>query len=279
MRRPLIAGNWKLHKTVAEALAFVRELKGHLQNPVLGSTSPTGSGNAAAAGSPGQAQAQGRCEVAVLPCYTALWAVAQELSGSSISLGAQEVFYEQSGAFTGAISADQLKDVGCRYVLVGHSERRQFFGETLESSQKRLKAALQAGLEPILCVGETLSEREEGSTEQVVERQLEAAIAGLDEPELGRVLLAYEPVWAIGTGQVATPEQAQEVHAFLRSKVGSRSSVVAEEMRLLYGGSVKPENAAALFAKPDIDGALVGGASLKVPAFEGIIAAAQPASR
>jgi len=248
-RQPFIAGNWKMHKTLAEARALARDIRG--------------------GAAPGR-----RAEVALAPPYTALAAVAAELTGSDIRLAAQDTFWEKQGAYTGAISPAMLADVGCHYVIVGHSERRQHFGETDETVNKKLTAVLAAGLTPILCVGETKAEREADQTFQVVRRQLERGL-GAFKPTTGAALVvAYEPVWAIGTGLTATPAQAQEVHAFLRSLLREFLGPAAEEIRIQYGGSVTPDNAATLLAQPDIDGALVGGASLKPELFLPIIAAA-----
>ena len=247
-RRVMIAGNWKLNKTVAEAQEFVRELR--------------------------RLTAQVRdCDIVIAPPYTALYPVAQRLEDSNIALSAQEAFYEASGAFTGTVSAALLKDVGCTYALVGHSERRQLFGETLETSSLRMKAVLEAGLRPILCIGETLEEREQERTVAVVSEQLDAAIEGVSLEDLERSVIAYEPVWAIGTGKVATPLQAQEVHAAIRERLRYRDAGLAEGMRLLYGGSVKPANAEELLSQADIDGVLVGGASLDPQSFADIIKA------
>jgi triosephosphate isomerase len=212
-----------------------------------------------------------RVDVAVAPPFTALAAVAGELQGSRIGLGAQNIHWESQGAFTGEISAAMLVDAGCRYVLCGHSERRQLFGDTDEAVQKKTKAALAAGLHPIVCVGETLPEREAGRTLEVVGRQVRAALSGLSAEQVGRLTVAYEPVWAIGTGKTATSAQAQEVHAALRAILRELAPAVAEAVRILYGGSVKPDNAAELMSQPDVDGALVGGASLKASDFTGII--------
>jgi triosephosphate isomerase len=242
----MIAGNWKMHKNVKEALELVRELR-RLLSQVRD------------------------CDLVVSPPYTALHAVHAALEDSNIAVAAQELFWESKGAFTGAISAGMLKDVGCTYALVGHSERRQLFGETLESSAKRVRAALDAGLGPILCIGETLAERQADKTNDVVAAQLDAGIQGLSTAELDRLVIAYEPVWAIGTGVVATPQQAQEVHAMIRERLRSRDAGVGEGMRILYGGSVKPDNARDLLGQVDIDGALVGGASLTADQFVGIV--------
>jgi triosephosphate isomerase len=249
-RRKVVAGNWKMNKTVPEALALVRELKGLV------------------------ASAQ-NVEVVVAPPFVALHAVAQELAGSNIRLAAQNCHWEASGAFTGEVSASMLKDVGCTYVILGHSERRQFFGETDETVNKRTRAALKAGLIPIVCVGETLAEREANRTLEVVERQVAGALAGFSASEVAGFVLAYEPVWAIGTGRTATSEQAQEVHAAIRAQLGRLyDGATAGQVRIQYGGSVKPDNAAELMGKPDVDGALVGGASLKAGDFAAIVRAA-----
>jgi triosephosphate isomerase len=214
-----------------------------------------------------------RAEVALAPPYTALAAVAGELAGSDIRLAAQDAFWEKQGAYTGAISAPMLADVGCHYVIIGHSERRQHFGETNDTVNRRLKAVLENGLAVILCVGETLVEREAGQTFEVVRMQLREGLGGVAAGS-DRLVIAYEPVWAIGTGKTATPQQAQEVHAFIRSLLREFMGPAAEEIRIQYGGSVTPNNAATLLTQPDIDGALVGGASLKSELFLPIIAAA-----
>lgn len=236
-----------MNKTIGEALELVRGLKATL---------------------PG---VEG-VEVAVAPPFTALYPVAQELKGSSIFLAGQNLFWEEKGAFTGEISPVMLKEVGCQYVIIGHSERRQYFGETDETANRKIHAALQIGLKVIFCIGETLQEREGGITFSVVERQLEKGLAGLDAKRIEGVVIAYEPVWAIGTGKTATPEQAEEVHQFIRNKLEKLySKTVSEGIRLQYGGSVTPENIHGLMAQPDIDGALVGGASLKVESFSRIV--------
>jgi triosephosphate isomerase len=247
-RQPLIAGNWKMHKTLAEAKSLARDIR--------------------------QGAAPGRrAEVALAPPYTALAAVAGQLSGSDIRLAAQDVFWEKQGAYTGAISPVMLADVGCHYVIVGHSERRQHFGETNHTVNLKVKAVLGAGLKVILCVGETREERESGQTTARVGEQLREGLAEVTADPEGLVI-AYEPVWAIGTGLTATPDQAQEVHAFIRSLLRELQGPAAEEIRIQYGGSVTPDNAATLLAQRDIDGALVGGASLKPELFLPIIAAA-----
>ncbi len=245
MRRLLVAGNWKMHKTVPEAVELVRELKFQLT------------------------QKRDR-EVLVCPPFTSLYPVGLELKGSFIKLGAQNMFYEEKGAFTGEISPVMLKDVGCSYVIVGHSERRHIFGENNELINKKFLSAIRHGLIPILCVGETLEERENGKTSEVVSEQVKRGIEGVNADD--EFVIAYEPVWAIGTGKTATPEIAQEVHQqireILRSELGNEK---AESVRILYGGSVKPENAKGLLEMPDIDGALVGGASLKAESFSKIV--------
>jgi triosephosphate isomerase (TIM) len=236
MRRPVIAGNWKMYKTVAEAVALAGEIR---------------------------AGAAGNAEVVVAPPFTALSAVAGVLRGSPVGLAAQNMHASVEGAFTGEVSPVMLKDVGCSHVILGHSERRQFFGETDEGVAKKSEASLAHGLCPIVCVGESLAERESDRTMEVVERQIERALRGLSADQVARILVAYEPVWAIGTGKVATPEQAQEVHAFLRQRITvSHGQPAADAVRILYGGSVKPENIGSLMGQGDIDGALVGGASL-----------------
>ncbi|HVP68829.1 MAG TPA: triose-phosphate isomerase [Anaeromyxobacteraceae bacterium] len=246
-RRKFVCGNWKMHKTSGEARTLVRELCS-----AVGALTD-------------------RVDVAVAPPFTALSAAASELGGSRIGLAAQNVHWEAQGAFTGEISAAMLKDAGCGYVLVGHSERRQFFGETDETVNRKARAALAAGLHPIVCVGETLPERESGRTLEVVGRQVREGLSGLGAAEVGRLTLAYEPVWAIGTGRTATSGQAQEVHAALRLVLQEIAPAAADAVRIQYGGSVKPDNAAELMAQPDVDGALVGGASLKAADFVQIV--------
>lgn len=246
-RQPFIAGNWKMHKTLAEATALARAIR--------------------------QGAAPGRrAEVGLAPPYTALAAVAQELAGSDIRLAAQDTHWEKQGAYTGAISPMMLADVGCHYVIVGHSERRQHFGETNHTVNLKVKAVLAAGLKVILCVGETKEERQADLTIARVGEQLREGLAGVTAAPAALVI-AYEPVWAIGTGLTATPDQAQEVHAFIRQEL-SRLLGDGGPYRIQYGGSVTPDNAATLLAQPDIDGALVGGASLKPELFLPIIAAA-----
>jgi len=250
IRKPIIAGNWKMHKTASEAVAFVRELK-------------------AAVGGIEE------IEVVVCPPFTALVPVAEALRGTGISMGAQDMYWEDKGAFTGEVSPVMLRDAGCKYVIIGHSERRQFFGETDNYVNSKVKAALEHGLIPIMCVGERIEERESGITEKVVRAQTEAGLAGLTADQVAGMVIAYEPVWAIGTGKTASDADAQQVIGFIRGLVsqlfGARA---AEQVRIQYGGSVKPQNTAGLMAQPDIDGALVGGASLDVESFAGIVKAA-----
>jgi triosephosphate isomerase (TIM) len=246
-RLPFMAGNWKMNKTTGEAIDLVRELK------------------AAISGVKG-------VEVAVAPPFTALYAVCKELEGSSIRLAAQNLYWEEKGAFTGEVSPLMLKEVGCHYVIIGHSERRQFFGETDETVNRRIKAALAQGLKVIFCIGETLKEREEGKTFSVIERQVEDGLKNLSDKEMKNIVIAYEPIWAIGTGKTATPGQAEEVHRFIRGKIEKLySQEVSEEIRIQYGGSVTPENIKGLMEQANIDGALVGGASLKAESFSKIV--------
>ncbi|MGZ3523932.1 MAG: triose-phosphate isomerase [Thermodesulfobacteriota bacterium] len=246
-RLPFMAGNWKMNKTVREAIDLVRELKTALSG------------------------AKG-VEVAVAPPFTALFAVHQEIEGSPIGLAAQNLYWEEKGAFTGEISPIMVKEVGCHYVIIGHSERRQFFGETNETVNRRIKAALAASLKVIFCIGETLQEREGEKTFSVIEKQIEGGLKGLGHKEIRNMVIAYEPVWAIGTGKTATPEQAEEVHGFIRRKLEKLySREVSEEIRIQYGGSVTPENVRGLMDQPNIDGALVGGASLKADSFSKIV--------
>ena len=246
-RMPLMAGNWKMHYTAAEAVALVEELK------------------------QGITRFHDR-EVVVAPTFTALAAVAKALSGSPIRLAAQNCHWEKQGAYTGEISPPMLKDVGCHYVIVGHSERRQYFRETDQEINRKAAALLAHGLAPILCIGETLEQRQGGKTLDVLGEQLSGGLSGLDVPPADRIVIAYEPVWAIGTGLTATTEQAQEAHAFIRERLVKRfNKTVANQIRILDGGSVKPDNVDALMAMPDIDGVLVGGASLKGPSFIRIV--------
>jgi triosephosphate isomerase (TIM) len=246
-RVKFVCGNWKMHKTVAEAVALVKAI------------------------GEGLGDASGRVQVAVAPPFTALHAAAQAAAGSPVEVAGQDVHWEPQGAFTGAVSAAMLAEAGCRHGIVGHSERRQLFGETDEGVRKKTAALLGAGLRPIVCVGETLAERESGRTLEVVDRQVRQGLAGLDATRLGQVTVAYEPVWAIGTGKTATTAQAQEVHAAIRSILRELGGSVADAIRIQYGGSVKPENAQELMSQPDVDGALVGGASLKAGDFLAIV--------
>ena len=246
-RLPFIAGNWKMNKTAGEAVELVRQLKATLSGVK-------------------------EVEVAVAPPFTALQAVQKELEGSSIRLAAQNLFWEEKGAYTGEISPPMLKELGCRYVIIGHSERRQLFGETDETVNKRMKATLHQGLDPIFCIGETLKEREEERAFAVIGDQLQGGLRGITEEEMDRVVIAYEPVWAIGTGKTATPQQAEEVHEFIRQRLSDLfSNGIAEKIRIQYGGSVTPDNVKALMSQKDIDGALVGGASLKPDTFSKIV--------
>jgi len=250
-RTPLIAGNWKMHKTVAEAEAFIGALLPRVS---------TSDG----------------VEVAVCPPFTALHAIVESTRGSRVAVYAQNMHQEDSGAFTGEVSAPMLTELDVGGVILGHSERRQQFGETDRALQLKVPAALAAGLQVVLCVGETEEERENGDTERKLRHQVQEGLARIDEAQLAEIVIAYEPIWAIGTGQVATAEQAQDAIAFVRALVADRSRENAERTRILYGGSVKPDNAAELLACPDIDGALVGGASLDAGAFAAIVAAATP---
>jgi len=243
MRKPLMAGNWKLNLTIEEAAGLagaLREAVGELEDR----------------------------EVMVAPVFTALSAVARVLEGSSIGLGGQNLYWEEKGAFTGEVSGPLLRDAGCSHVIIGHSERRQYFAETDESVNRRTRAALAAGLVPVVCVGETLEERESGRAQEVVERQVRGGLEGFSADEVSAIVLAYEPVWAIGTGKTATPDEADGVHAFIRGLISSAfGDIVSDRLRILYGGSVKPDNVDDLMARPHIDGALVGGASLKAESF------------
>jgi triosephosphate isomerase (TIM) len=242
-RRPLVAGNWKMHKTLAEAAALAREIcQGYTETM--------------------------KAEIVLAPPFTALTIVAREISGSAVRLAAQDMFWEKQGAYTGAISPLMLKDAGCQLVIIGHSERRQYFGETEDTVNKKIKAALENSLAPIVCIGETLVQRETQETMMVITSQLTEGLKGLTPQELSRLIIAYEPIWAIGTGRTATPDQAQEVHSVIRRQlVAQAGAEVAQGLRILYGGSVTPDNIRELAQAPDIDGALVGGASLKADSF------------
>jgi len=247
MRKPFIAGNWKMFTTAATAQQ-------------LGAAVAAGIGR------------EERVEVAVCPPYPYLSQVAQALRGSSVVLGAQDVYCEKEGAFTGEVSSAMLLDVGCRCVIIGHSERRHILGETDALINRKVQAALAAGLRVILCVGETLQERESDRTEAILEKQLVGGLVGISTASLAQLVIAYEPVWAIGTGRNATPEQAERAHAFLRRRIGAQyGEEAAQSLPIQYGGSVKPDNAASLLSQPDVDGALVGGASLQADQFLAIV--------
>jgi len=246
MRKPLMAGNWKMNKTVVEAVNMVKALK-----PAVADVKDV--------------------EILVCPTFTALFAVNNEIKDSNIKLGAQNLFWESKGAFTGEISPAMVKDTGCSYVIIGHSERRQYFGETDETVNKKTKAAFAAGLTPVVCVGETLQERENNITFKVIEKQVKDGLAGLTAEQSAQLVIAYEPVWAIGTGKTATPEQAQEVHAFIRKIYKDTYKDAADKARILYGGSVNPKNVSDLMKQPDIDGGLVGGASLEADSFTQLV--------
>lgn len=246
-RKPIIAGNWKLNKTLNESAQLVTLLKRLVTDTAS-------------------------VDVVVCPPYTAVASVAEILMGSEIAVGAQDLYWEEKGAFTGEVSGSLLKDAGATYVIIGHSERRQFFHETHETVQKKTKAALKNNLTPLVCVGEMLAERESGHTFKVIEEQLKGGLAGFSQEEIQKIVLAYEPVWAIGTGKVATPDQAQEVHAFIRKEISKMfGAEVAQGIRIQYGGSVKADNISDLMRQPDIDGALVGGASLDAQGFADIV--------
>jgi triosephosphate isomerase len=247
MRKPVIAGNWKMYKTQREARDFFAAFK----PLVAGAT---------------------HCEIVVAPPFTAIVASVDAAKGSGIGIAGQNVYWANEGAFTGEVSPRMLVEAGCRAVIIAHSERRQFFGETDESANRKVKAALAAGLAPILCVGETLAEREAGHTQKVLEKQFRGSLAALTPVEFSRIILAYEPVWAIGTGRTATSEIAAEAHKFLRDlAAASFGAENAASLRILYGGSVKPENIKGLMAQAEIDGALVGGASLDAAHFAAIV--------
>lgn len=249
MRKIIIAGNWKLNKKPKETVAFVEDIWKGLE------------------------EREPACEVIVCPPFISAPVAAASAEGTAIRVGTQNIFWEDEGAFTGEVSGPMIKDAGCSHAIIGHSERRQYFGETNETVKRRIEAALRNDLVPIFCLGETLEEREDGKTSEVVETQLREGLGDLRPHNPERFVLAYEPVWAIGTGKTATPEQAQEVHAFLREQLGKLLGTnFAENVRILYGGSMKPNNAKALTSRPDIDGGLIGGASLKVDDFIGIIA-------
>lgn len=247
MRRPIIVGNWKMHKTTAEAVALVKALRSSV------------------------AQVHD-VDIGVAPPYTALMVVAEALRGSTIFVTAQNMHWEPQGAFTGEISAAMLSDAGCTRVILGHSERRQYFAETDATVNRKLRAALNAQLDPILCIGETLDQREGNATFSVLAQQIRQGLADIAAAGMSRVVMAYEPIWAIGTGKTATPAQAQEVHAFIRGLLGELyGKALADEVRIQYGGSVNAGNIHTLMAQPDVDGALVGGASLETSSFAQIV--------
>ncbi|MEK6571720.1 MAG: triose-phosphate isomerase [Bacteroidota bacterium] len=253
MRRKIIAGNWKMNKNVDESVALINELKERFRNL------PDG------------------LEVVICPPYTSLVVGSQLLRGSALKLGAQNMYYEDDGAFTGEISARMLKSIGCEYVILGHSERRTYFHESDDVVNKKVRKALASGLRPIICVGETLDERERGLTEVVVTRQVKGVLENVSADELSRAVIAYEPVWAIGTGKNATPQQANDIHRLIRGLISRLYDRTAGDRLIIqYGGSVKPENAMDLLSQPDVDGALVGGASLKAESFATIALASYP---
>lgn len=246
----IIAGNWKMHKLTGEARTLASDLKARLS----GLDSPV--------------------KVVLCPPFTALAEVASAIAGTDILLGGQNVYWEEKGAYTGEVSPSMLRDAGCAVVIIGHSERRHFFGETDETVSKKIHAALKAGLKPIVCVGETESQRDRGKTDTVIVGQIQNGLANLSREAAAKIIIAYEPVWAIGTGKNATPEQAQEVHALIRNLLADAfNRSAASSLPILYGGSVKPDNADELLAQPDINGALVGGASLDGDSFEKIVRA------
>lgn len=247
MRRPIIAGNWKMFKTIGETRAFFEAFAPAVQGVEY-------------------------CEIVVAPPFTALAAASEATKGTRIGISAQDVFWEGEGAFTGQVATRMLVDAGCIYTIIGHSERRQFFGETDETVNRKVRAALGAGLLPIVCVGETLAEREANQAAEVARRQITNGLAQLTDADLSNIIVAYEPVWAIGTGRTATPEVAAEMHGEIRKTIESGwGPASAAAMRILYGGSVKPGNIRELMQKEDIDGALVGGASLEAASFAAIV--------
>jgi triosephosphate isomerase len=247
MRKPIIAGNWKMNKTIPEAKALVTAL-----NEKLAGTTDV--------------------EVVFCPTFTALAAVKELLKGTPFGLGAQDLYWKESGAFTGEISPGMLVDVGCDYVIIGHSERRQYFGETDETVNQKVKAALAADLKPIICVGESLAQREAGETDSLIKNQTEKALAGIEGSVIPKIVIAYEPIWAIGTGKSSSAADANQVIGLIRKTVaGLFGNELAEQMRIQYGGSVKPENVKEYMAQPEIDGALVGGASLEAESFTKLV--------
>ena len=243
MRKPFIAANWKMNKTVSETREFITQFIPDVKDTV-------------------------NVDIVIAPPFTSLSAAAEKIENTNVMLAAQDVFYEEKGAYTGEISPLMLIDIGCKYVIIGHSERRQYFQETDDTVNKKINAAKKAGLRVILCIGESLTEREAGKTFDVLQREIEKGLNGIDPEDL---VIAYEPIWAIGTGKTATPEQAQEAHAYIREKLRNFYGNKADELAILYGGSVTPENIDSLMACKDVDGALVGGASLKVESFIRIV--------
>ncbi|MBI5193465.1 MAG: triose-phosphate isomerase [Nitrospirae bacterium] len=254
-RRPLIIANWKMNKTIPEALQFVNDLRKKLK----------------------EADIADGVDTVLAPPYTALKAVSDSIAGDEyLFVAAQNIFYADKGAYTGEISPAMLVDTGCKYVIIGHSERRQYFGETDETVNKKINAALYYNLTPVFCIGESLQQREQEATFKVIRSQIEGGLSGLSEGALYSIVIAYEPIWAIGTGKTAAPEQAEEVHGFIRAILRETyGSGVSEGARILYGGSVTPENVSKLMKEPDIDGALVGGASLNVDSFVKIVTGSQ----
>ena len=248
MRKNIVAGNWKMNTTVPEGVALAKEV-----NDALAATTP-------------------KCDVVICVPFTHLCPVAAVIDRTRLGLGAENCADHKSGAYTGEVSAPMVASTTAKYVILGHSERRQYYGETAETLREKVALALENGLTPIFCIGEVLSEREDGSFNDVVRRQVEEGLFNLSAEDFGKIILAYEPVWAIGTGKTATPDQAEDMHAWIRSVIaGKYGAEVAENTSILYGGSCKPSNAAELFAKPDIDGGLIGGASLKCADFMGIV--------
>ena len=246
-RQPVIAGNWKMYKTAKQAVEFTIKFIPKVKDAR-------------------------HCEIILAPPFTTLEVVRRKLEGHRVGLAAQDVYWDKEGAQTGEISAPMLVEAGCSHVIIGHSERRQYHGESDEAVNRKVKAALTEGLSPIVCVGESLNERESGQTQKVLRRQIEGSVAGLTSSEFSRTIMAYEPVWAIGTGKTATPDLAAETHAVIRSLVReAQGDSVTGSLRILYGGSVKPENISSLMAKEEIDGALVGGASLQPESFAAIV--------
>ncbi len=249
MRKTIIAGNWKMHKTIVEAIELANGLKRELFKLDFNAV-----------------------DVVLCPAFTALSEVAEVLAETGIGLGAQDIYWLDEGAFTGEVSPLMLRDAGCQFVIIGHSERRQFFGESNEGVNKKIKAALRAGLTPIVCVGENLQEREANKTFKVIDDHINNGLVDISASDMLNLVIAYEPVWAIGTGRTATPEQAQEVHKYIRDLLKKKyGQEVSDSVRIQYGGSVKPENITELMNNPDVDGALVGGASLKVDSFSAIV--------